>query len=130
MLSDEAYSDFVLNKDEFISFAELDTEKKHTIIINSLSKNFGISGWRLGYMISNKELINQTLKINQHLITCPSTILEYYMVKHFDDILSITKPQIKKLIEKRSEINKFLDTLSLKPLPGSSTFYFFISKLK
>jgi aspartate/methionine/tyrosine aminotransferase/acyl-CoA synthetase (AMP-forming)/AMP-acid ligase II len=127
VLSDEAYSDFVLNKDEFISFAELDTEKKHTIIINSLSKNFGMSGWRLGYMISNKELINQTLKINQHLITCPSTILEYYMVKHFDDILRITKPQIKKLIEKRSEINKFLDSLSLKPLPGTSTFYFFIS---
>jgi len=49
------------------------------------------------------------------------------MVKYFDDILSITKPQIKKLIEKRSEINKFLDSLSLKPLPGSSTFYFFIS---
>lgn len=127
VLSDEAYSDFVLNKDEFISFAELDTEKKHTIIINSLSKNFGISGWRLGYMISNEELINQTLKINQHLITCPSTILEYYMAKYFDDILNITKPQIKKLIQKRNDISKFLDSLSLKSLPGSSTFYFFIS---
>ena len=92
---DEAYSDFVLDKNEFISFAELDTEKKHTIIVNSLSKNFGMSGWRLGYMISNEELINQTLKINQHLITCPSTILEYYIVKYFEDILKITKPQIK-----------------------------------
>ena len=127
VLSDEAYSDFVLNKDEFISFAELDTEKKHTIIVNSLSKNFGMSGWRLGYMISNKEIINQTLKINQHLITCPSTILEYYMVKYFDEILSFTKPQIKKLIEKRHEISKILDSLSLKPLPGTSTYYFFIS---
>lgn len=127
VLSDEAYSDFVLNNDEFISFAELDTEKKHTIIVNSLSKNFGISGWRLGYMISNKDLINQALKINQHLITCPPTILEYYMVKYFQDILNITKPQIKKLIQKRYKISKFLDELSLKYLPGSSTYYFFIS---
>ena len=127
VLSDEAYSDFVIDKNEFISFAELDTEKKNTIIINSLSKNFGMSGWRLGYMISNEELINQTLKINQHLITCPSTILEYYIEKYFEDILKITKPQIKKLIEKRNEIEEFLNLNSLKPLPGSSTFYFFIS---
>ena len=127
VLSDEAYSDFVIDKNEFISFAELDTEKKNTIIINSLSKNFGMSGWRLGYMISNEELINQTLKINQHLITCPSTILEYYIEKYFEDILKITKPQIKKLIEKRYKIEEFLNLNSLKPLPGSSTFYFFIS---
>ena len=52
-----------------------------TIIINSISKNFGISGWRLGYIITNEKLINQILKINQHLITCPPTILEYYIEK-------------------------------------------------
>jgi len=127
VLSDEAYSDFVENKDEFVSFANLDTEKNHTIIINSISKNFGISGWRLGYMISNENLINQALKINQHLVTCPPTILEYYVEKHFDEILAITKPQILELLRKRKTISKFMDEIGLSYLPGRSTFYFFVS---
>ena len=127
ILSDEAYSDFVINQDEFISFGHLDIEKKHTIIINSISKNFGISGWRLGYLITNKSLIEQILKINQHLITCPSTILEYYISKYFDQIITITKPQILNLIKKRKIINEYLDLIDLHYLQGTATFYFFVS---
>jgi len=127
VISDEAYSDFVTNRDEFISFANLDTEKKHTIVVNSISKNFGISGWRLGYMISNADLINQTLKINQHLITCPATILEYYVEKHFDDIIKITKPQILELVKKRNQVEELMNSLKLNYLKGSSTYYFFVS---
>ena len=127
VLSDEAYSDFVIDQNEFISFANLDTEKKHTIVVNSISKNFGISGWRLGYVITNPNLISELLKINQHLITCPPTILEYYVDKYFDEIISITKPQIKDLTLKRKQIMDYMNSLSLEFLPGTTTFYFFVS---
>ena len=127
VLSDEAYSDFVIDQNEFISFANLDTEKKHTIVVNSISKNFGISGWRLGYVITNPNLISELLKINQHLITCPPTILEYYIDKHFDEIISITKPQIKDLALRRNQIAEYMSSLYLEFLPGTTTFYFFVS---
>ena len=127
ILSDEAYSDFVYNQDRFISFGNLDVKKENSIIINSISKNFGISGWRLGYIITNEKLINQILKINQHLITCPPTMLEYYIEKHFDEIIQITKPQIEKLIEKRKQIINFMNKNDLKFLPGETTFYIFAS---
>lgn len=127
ILSDEAYSDFVLNRDDFISFANLDTKKEHSIIVNSISKNFGISGWRIGYVITNAKLINQLLKLNQHLITCSPTILEYYVAKYFDNIINITKPQIADLVKKRQEIIRFMDSISLKYLPGNTTFYIFTS---
>lgn len=127
ILSDEAYSDFILNQDEFISLANLDIKKEHSVIINSISKNFGLSGWRMGYMVTNSDLINQLLKINQHLITCAPTILEYYVAKYFDDIINITKPQIKQLVRKRQEVVGFMNLISLKSLPGNTTFYFFIS---
>lgn len=127
VLSDEAYSDFILNQDDFISFANLDVQKEHSIVVNSISKNFGISGWRLGYIITNAKLITQILKINQHLITCPATILEYYVANHFTDIIKITKPQIADLVKKRKTISEFMDSISLKYMPGNTTFYFFVS---
>jgi len=126
LLSDEAYSDFVVDG-KFISPGSIDKEKKHTIIFNSISKNFGISGWRLGYIISNEKMIHNVLKINQHLITCPATILEYYVLNYFEKILSYTVPMMKELHEKRKGVAAYMKSMGLECLPGSATFYFFVS---
>ena len=127
ILSDEVYSDFLLDADEFHSCGQWDPAKEHSIICNSMSKNYGMSGWRIGYVITNPSLTSHILKINQHLITCPATILEYYLAKHFDDILAITKPQIREVLEKRQRMAAYMDSLGMAYLPGSATFYFFVS---
>jgi aspartate aminotransferase/aminotransferase len=126
ILADEAYSDF-LGKDEFHSLGIFDREKSNIIICNSISKNFGISGWRLGYSIANSELTNQILKINQHVVTCPPSLLQYYMEAYFDKIIDITYPQIQELIIKRKEVARLLDAAEIPYLEGRATFYFFLS---
>jgi aspartate aminotransferase/aminotransferase len=127
LVCDEAYSDFLLEEERFTSCASFDPTKEHSIICNSMSKNYGISGWRIGYVITNAELTSQVLKVNQHLITCPATILEYYLAKHFDEIIAITKPQIREVVENRKKITGHMDSLGMTYLPGSATFYIFVS---
>ncbi len=126
LLSDEAYSDFVLD-DSFVSLGSIDRGNGHSAVFNSISKNYGISGWRLGYVISNPELIYQVLKVNQHLITCPATILEHYIARHFHEILDITLPQIRDVVARRRELARTMERIGLRYLPGSATFYFFVS---
>ena len=126
LISDEAYSEFVLG-DEFTSMAIGDPHKQHSIICNSLSKNHGITGWRLGYVITNPELTYQILKVNQHLITCPATILEHYMEKHFYDIAEVIRPQIQAVVQKRKAVGEYMDSVDLAYMPGTGTFYYFIS---
>ena len=127
ILSDEAYSDFVLDSDEFVSLGKMERSLEHAIVCNSISKNYGISGWRLGYVITNPELTNQILKVNQHLITCPATILEYYIAKHFTDIIEITKPQIMDIVLLRRQIAVYMDEIGLRYMSGTATFYFLVS---
>ncbi len=126
LISDEAYSDFCVDG-EFVSAGVFDDEKGNVIVCNSMSKNYGMSGWRLGYVIGQKKFINEILKVNQHLITCPANILQLYMAKYFNKILDITKPQIDSVLQLRAKISKYMDELGLKRLPGDATFYFFIS---
>lgn len=126
VLSDEAYSDFVLDG-SFISAGRLDRQRKRVVVFNSMSKNFGISGWRVGYVIGDARLIENVLKVNQHIVTCPATILEYYLAKHFDELLTITKPQIGTLTEKRLLVANYMTDIGLTYLPGGATFYFFVS---
>ena len=126
LISDEAYSDFV-STEPFVSCGLDDPEKEHTIICNTMSKGWGLSGWRIGYLISNAAVMTQLLKISQHLMTCPPTILEQYLERHFDDILAITKPQIREVVEKRAMLGRYMDEIGLRYMDGSATFYFFVS---
>jgi aspartate aminotransferase/aminotransferase len=126
LLADEGYSEFVKDS-KFRSFGALDARKKHVAVCNSISKNFGMSGWRIGYVIAHPELVDQVLKVNQHLVTCPATILEHYVERHFEDILHVTRPQIRNVVEKRQAVARYVGEIGLKSLEGNATFYLFLS---
>ena len=123
---DEAYSDFILPDDRFISFASVDTRKEHCLIVNSLSKNMGLSGWRVGYAIAHADVISQLLKLNQHIITCAPTLLQDYMAAHFDEILKVTVPQARAMAAKRKAAQDIMDEIGIRYIHGSGTFYFMI----
>ncbi|MDO8577347.1 MAG: pyridoxal phosphate-dependent aminotransferase [Candidatus Wildermuthbacteria bacterium] len=127
LISDEAYSDFTLEGEPFISMGTLDEKKERVIIINSMSKSFGVYGWRVGYVIANPQIINLILKINQHLVTCAPTVIQQYVEHHFEKFLEVVRPQIRETIQKRQEVSKYMEEIGLFRLPGTGTFYFFIS---
>ena len=126
ILSDEAYSDFLNTNNKFISFASIDKTKEHCLVVNSLSKNMGMSGWRVGYAISHSDIIAQLLKLNQHLVTCAPTVLQDYMADHFDEILAYTLPQARSMADKREKVQKILDEIGIPALKGVGTFYFLL----
>lgn len=126
VLVDEAYSDFVVDR-TFTSMINIVPDKDGIIVVNSLSKNLGISGWRVGYVVSSPDLIYNILKLNQHLITCPSTVLLLYLIKYFDKMVEITLPQARAVVKKRTEIVRYMQEIGLNMLEGSATFYIFVN---
>lgn len=126
IMVDEAYSDFVVDE-PFHSMAKVIPDKDGIVVVNSLSKNMGISGWRIGYVIASPPVITNLLKVNQHLITCAPTILLQYCSRYFDDIISVTLPQVRDVVEKRARVAAMMDELGLGRLPGGTTFYFFVN---
>ena len=126
IMADEAYSDFVIDGN-FTSMVNVVPDKDGIIVVNSLSKNLGISGWRLCYAIASQKVIYNILKLNQHLITCPATLLSMYVAHYFKDIISVTLPQAEAVVKKRAEVVDFMNEIGLKPLEGSATFYIFVN---
>jgi aspartate aminotransferase/aminotransferase len=127
LIADEAYHEFVTPQAPFRACGAFDPELRHTVTVNSMSKNYGVSGWRVGYVIAHRTLIDQVLKINQHLITCAPTILSCYLAEHFDDILEITRPQIRRVVALREEAAAQLAAAGIATLPGTASFYLFAS---
>jgi len=76
VISDEIYSELTYEK-KHISIACLPGMKERTIVINGFSKNFAMTGWRLGYALGNAEIISQMVKVHQYAIMCAPTISQY-----------------------------------------------------
>jgi aspartate aminotransferase/aminotransferase len=127
LLCDEAYSEFLPPGRRFVSGAAGDPEKRHTVVCNSMSKNFGMSGWRIGYVIAAAGFLDQLLKAQQHLVTCVPTPLGLYVAEHYDEIREITAPQILAVLARRADIVSELDRLGIGYMPGDCTFYVFVS---
>jgi len=125
LLVDESYSDFI-GAGKFFSVASLIHEFDNVVALNSISKNFGLSGWRVGYLVSNQNFLDYAGRLNRHLITCAPTILQNYLATNFDKLLEATRKQLLDLMVKRVEVQKMLDRLGIKYLSGASTFYFFL----
>ncbi|PMG94753.1 pyridoxal phosphate-dependent aminotransferase [Vibrio breoganii] len=127
VLVDEAYSNFVRSNDGFTSACNWVNEFDNLIVVNSMSKNFGMSGWRVGYLVSNPYFVKQMVKLNQHIITCAPTPLQMYLAKYLREIHQVCTNEIELLLEKRQQVANLFKQYNLKTLQGSATFYFFVN---
>jgi aspartate/methionine/tyrosine aminotransferase len=125
LIADEAYNEFVPPGTEFVSLGTLDPEKRHTVICNSMSKNYGISGWRVGYVAGHAAFLDQVIKLQQHIVTCAPSILCHFLAGNFAELLAVTRPQIAEVVARRNRVEKTLAAAGMKTLAGDSTFYLF-----
>ena len=80
VMSDEIYAELTY-KGDHVSIASLEGMKERTILINGFSKAYAMTGWRLGYACSPKEIIKQMTKIHQFAIMCAPTTSQYAAVE-------------------------------------------------
>ena len=72
LVSDEIYTTYMY-EDEFVPVSSLPGMWERTITLNSFSKNFLMTGWRIGSVVASPNLINVMSRINGSLIyTAPS----------------------------------------------------------
>ena len=72
-ITDEVYEYFVFNNRKHVSPFIFDNQKNHTISLFSCSKAFGISGYRIGYMLIPEDIFNEVLKVQDTIgISAPS----------------------------------------------------------
>jgi len=75
LIFDETYEFFVYHGVKHASAIRWFNEYPETVIVvNSMSKTFAMTGWRLGYAIAHPELIDAAGKIQSHSTSNPSTI--------------------------------------------------------
>lgn len=125
VFDDEAYRSLVYEED-FPAITKY-CRKEDVVIINSFSKQFAMTGWRVGYVVGEEDFIKEVVKFQQNIAVCVATPNQYAAIeaitnteKYADGIKDVFTKRRETLIR---ELNK-IDKISYQAPQG--TFYAFI----
>lgn len=121
LLADEIY--YFLTYNEFVSFQDLNCE--NLIYIGSFSKGFSMTGYRVGYVISNPEIISAIYDFQVHTVTCPVEFAQCAALKALTMEEDISQKAKKVYIERKRVAEKALRDIGLEFIPCQGTFYEF-----
>lgn len=128
VIADDIYTSFSYGS-PFIPFASLEGMAERTIILNSFSKNFTMTGWRLGNIIAPAYIINVIQQINENVVfTAPSISQRagIYAIKHRNEVQpDMIKEYRERMFFAAERINEIKGLSVLYP-PGG-TFYLFVN---
>jgi Aminotransferase class I and II. len=119
IISDEIYEKLIYDG-KHISIASFNDEIKNlTVVINGMSKAYSMTGWRIGYSASNKEIASLINNIQSHTTSNPNTIAQYASVRALSTGNDIIENMVNEFKQRRDyiveRINKIDGLTCLKP---------------
>lgn len=128
IISDEVYESLIYNKHVHVSMASLNGMAERTLTINSFSKVYAMTGWRVGYVAAASTSIGKMVKMQMYLDACPTSFAQYAAAKALGDPRSkiATEAMRAEYAKRRDRVFKRLNDnpyFSVS-IPGG-TFYIF-----
>ncbi len=81
IISDEVYEHFTHRQEDHISIASLAGGFERTITVNSFSKSWAVSGWRIGYLYGPGNLVGRLSALGNVFYVCTPTPLQHTMAR-------------------------------------------------
>lgn len=124
ILSDEVYGAITFTKTKSI----LDYEANNHILTTGFSKTFTMTGWRIGYVVTTKELVDKITKLNQITINNVPVFIQEAALKGLE-LRKQLATKIKDEYQKRAKMaSKKLDAAGFEFTEPQAPFYVFPRK--
>ncbi len=131
IIADDIYTSFSYGN-KFVPFASLEGVKERTIILNSFSKNFTMTGWRVGNIIAPDYIIEVIQQINENVVfTAPSISQRaaLFALRNRERIQpEMIEEYRKRMFYAADRINKIPKLSVISPPKGSFYLFFNIRK--
>ena len=124
VISDEIYSELTYAGNHF-SIGALPNMRERSIIINGFSKSFAMTGWRLGYVMGPKEIMDQMKKIHQFVVMSAPTISQYAGIEALRNGDKDIEKMKKEYDKRRKYLLKEYARLNLPCFEPKGAFYTF-----
>jgi aspartate/methionine/tyrosine aminotransferase len=76
VLSDEVYERLAFDVDVAPSFARIADDKEHVVVVNSFSKTYNMTGWRLGWAQANERMVRTMSSAVEFMTSNPAAMVQ------------------------------------------------------
>jgi aspartate aminotransferase len=112
LVFDETYEFFVYGGVKHATAIRwFDEYPENIIVINSMSKTFAMTGWRLGYAVAHPDVINAVGKIQSHSTSNPSSIAQVAAVEALNGGDDEVRRMYDAYVERRAYLVPALNTI-------------------
>ncbi|MCR3957091.1 MAG: pyridoxal phosphate-dependent aminotransferase, partial [Gudongella sp.] len=128
VISDEVYEEIIYDGHKHHSISQFPEIRENVLVVNSLSKTYAMTGWRIGYVVGSEKIIQAMPKIQEGIASCVSPFIQDAALEAIQSSGESVKFMQREYSRKRDivieEINK-IRGLEYKGSPGS--FYAFVN---
>lgn len=133
VISDEIYEKLIYDDAEHISIASLNEEIfKRTLVVNGVSKPYSMTGWRIGYVAGNVELIKVITDLSSHSTSNPTSISQWAALEAMVGTQQPLQDMVKEFRSRRDvmiDLLNDIEGISCEMPKGAFYAYFNIEKL-
>jgi aspartate aminotransferase len=126
LVLDEAYHKLIYSGVRFLSICQVEDVQNRSILLNSFSKTYAMTGWRVGYMVADAPIIKDMVTFHKAMTICPNVPAQMACAAAAagpQDCVEVMRQEYEKrkdLVEKKLKEIKGLHTP-----PCQGAFYFF-----
>ncbi len=122
VISDEIYSELTYGDTHF-SIAKLLPDQ--TILVSGLSKSHAMTGWRLGFIFAEHEMVEQIKKVHQYMVTAATSIVQKAGVEALTAGKDDGKEMAKEYLKRRDYVYKEMTDMGFDVARPDGAFYIF-----
>ena len=127
VISDEVYKRLIYGNTVFKSIVGIEGMRERTVLVNSLSKEFCMTGYRLGYVLAPEELIAAMTKLQENVAACAPLPSQYAGIEALSGKEDYSKNMVEVFTERRDILFEGLKNIPLiKCLLPEATFYMMV----
>lgn len=128
VIYDAVYKHLIYNDTDYINIAVLDGMRERTIYVDSFSKTYAMTGWRLGYMAGPRNILSRLPKLHENMPSCLPEFVQYagiQALKNGDEDIAMMNRQY---AERRKLVLERINGIKgLSCTPPNGAFYAFVN---
>lgn len=125
VISDETYDQFLF-EDKHESISTVEGMRERTIVVNSASKTFSMTGWRIGYAMGPEKYIKYFNKVHQNMSTCATSFAQRGAAVAYNEGDGFVEEMLEEFKRRRDYIYERLSKIKgIEVVKPKGAFYIF-----
>ena len=111
VISDEVYEKIIYDNAKHYCLATFPGMRERTLVVNSFSKTYAMTGLRVGYVYGPKELISHVWLVHQYIVACVNSLAQYVALAALKGPQDFVRDMVEEFDKRRHLVYKGLNRI-------------------